>query len=209
MSCIVWQNLWSLCNTFLHLSTAITPFVALSADKSVVQWACQFIFSSKHLNCTVSTLFFQRDDVFYLLCTRAWRVLLLRNTQSQLWHLGWYISTNVSLVAQCDQLGALGVSAGRRCRVVGDIVSVQLSLPVPYQSAAVHSRRPRGVWTQMTCVWFLVGFWPHRLHAGCWTGVCAPAVPMCTVKRLDRHSSSPNSSSHSVHPPCPRFLVIL
>jgi len=78
--------MWSLCNIFLHFSTAITPFVA-----HVVQWACQFIVSSKHLNCTILTLFFQRDDIFYLLCTCAWRVLLLRNTQRQLWHLGWYI----------------------------------------------------------------------------------------------------------------------
>jgi len=83
--------MWSLCNIFLYLSAAITPFVALSADQSVVQWACQFIVSSKHLNCTMSSLFFQRDDVFYLLCTRAWRVLLLSNTQRQLWHLGWYM----------------------------------------------------------------------------------------------------------------------
>jgi len=72
--------MWSLCNIFLHLSAAITPFVALSADQSVLQWACQFIVSSKHFNCTISTLFFQRDDVWYLLCTRAWMVLLLRNT---------------------------------------------------------------------------------------------------------------------------------
>jgi len=87
--------MWSLCNIFLHLSTAITPFVALSADKSVVQCVCQFIVSSKHLNCTISPLFFQRDDVFYLLCTRAWRMLLLRNTQRDLWHLGWYICLSV------------------------------------------------------------------------------------------------------------------
>jgi len=87
--------MWSLCNIFLHLSTACTPFVALSADKSVVQWTCQFIVSWKHLNCTISTLFFHRDDVFYLLWTRAWRVLLLRNTQRQLWHLGWYICLSV------------------------------------------------------------------------------------------------------------------
>jgi len=85
----------SLCNIFLHLSAAITPFVALSVDQSVVQWICQFIVSSKHLNCTISTLFFQRDDVFYLLCRRAWRVLLLRNTQRHLWHLGWYICLSV------------------------------------------------------------------------------------------------------------------
>jgi len=39
--------MWSLCNIFLHLSTAITPFVAL-----VVQWTCQFIVSSKNLNCS-------------------------------------------------------------------------------------------------------------------------------------------------------------
>jgi len=82
--------MWSLFNIFLHLSAAITPFVAL-----VVQWAYQFIASSKHLNCMISTLFVQRDDVFYPLCTRAWRVLLLRNTQWQLWHLGWYICLSV------------------------------------------------------------------------------------------------------------------
>jgi len=57
---------------------------------------------------------------------------------------------NVSL--QCDLLGALGVSAGRRRRVVGDVVSVLLSLPVPCQGAVVQSRRPRGSWTQMACV---------------------------------------------------------
>jgi len=39
--------MWSLCNIFLHLSTAITPFVAL-----VVQWTCQFIVSSIFLNCS-------------------------------------------------------------------------------------------------------------------------------------------------------------
>jgi len=87
--------MWSLCNIFLHLSAAIMPFVALWADQSVVQWACPFIVSSKHFNCTISTLFFQRDDVFYLLCTRAWMVLLLRNTQRRLWHLGWYICLSV------------------------------------------------------------------------------------------------------------------
>ena len=59
---------------------------------------------------------------------------------------------NVSL--RYDLLGALGVSAGRRRRVVGDVVSVpcDLSLPVPCQSAAVQSRCPRGAWTQMACV---------------------------------------------------------
>jgi len=65
MKCLT-TDMRSLCNIFLHLSVAITPFVAL-----VVQWAYQFIVSSKHLNCTISTLFFQRDDVFYPLCTRA------------------------------------------------------------------------------------------------------------------------------------------
>jgi len=39
--------MWSLCIIFLHLSTTITPSVAL-----IVQWACQFIVSSKHLNCS-------------------------------------------------------------------------------------------------------------------------------------------------------------
>jgi len=50
----------SLCNIFLYLFAAITPFVALSVDRSVVQW-----------------------------------MLLLRNTQRQLWHLGWYICLSV------------------------------------------------------------------------------------------------------------------
>jgi len=44
--------MWSLCNIFLHLCASITPFVAL-----VVQCAYQFIVSSTHLNCTISTLF--------------------------------------------------------------------------------------------------------------------------------------------------------
>jgi len=87
--------MWSLCNIFLHLPASITPFVALSADHSVVQRACQFIVSSKHFNCTISTPFFQQDDVFYLLCTRASMVLLLRNTQRRLWHLEWYICLSV------------------------------------------------------------------------------------------------------------------
>jgi len=90
--------MWSLCNIFLHLPASITPFVALSADQSVVQWACQFIVSSRHFNCTISTPFLQRDDVFYLMCissTRASMVLLLRNTQRRLWHLGWYICLSV------------------------------------------------------------------------------------------------------------------
>ena len=90
----------SLCNIFLHLSAAITPFVALSVDQSVVQWTCKFIVSSKYLNCTISTLFFQRDDVLYLLCTRAWRVLLLRNTQRQLWHLSHCDTVNLDTVSE-------------------------------------------------------------------------------------------------------------
>ena len=81
--------MWSLCNIFLHLPAAITPFVTLSADQSIVQWACQLIVSSKYFNWTISTLFFQRDDVFYLLCTRAWMVLLLRNTHRRFWHIDW------------------------------------------------------------------------------------------------------------------------
>jgi len=62
---------------------SITPFVALSADQTVVYWAFQFIVSSKHFDCTTSTLrlFFKRDNVFYLLCTRPSMVSLLRNTQ--------------------------------------------------------------------------------------------------------------------------------
>jgi len=46
--------MWSLCNIFMHPPASITPFVALSADQSVVWWACQFIVSSKHssFNCT-------------------------------------------------------------------------------------------------------------------------------------------------------------
>jgi len=84
-----------LINIFLHLSAAITPFLALSADQAVVQWACQFFVYWKHLNCTISNLFFRWDDVFYLRCTRARMVLLLRNTQRQLWHLGWYICLSV------------------------------------------------------------------------------------------------------------------
>jgi len=42
-----------------------------------------------------STPFFQRDDVFYLLCTRASMVWPLRNIQRRLWHLGWYICLSV------------------------------------------------------------------------------------------------------------------
>jgi len=49
----------------------------------------------KHFSCTISTPFFQRDDVFYLLCTRASMVLLLRNTHRRLWHLEWYICLSV------------------------------------------------------------------------------------------------------------------
>jgi len=48
----------------------------------------------------------------------------------------------VWLLARCNLLGALGASAGRRRRVVGDVVIVHASLPVPCQSAAVQSRRP-------------------------------------------------------------------
>jgi len=59
---------------------------------------------------------------------------------------------NVSIVALRDLLCELGVSAGCRHRVVSDVVSVHLSLPVPCQSATVQSRRPRGAWTQMVCV---------------------------------------------------------
>jgi len=90
-------QMWSLCNIFLYLSAAITSSVVLSSDQSVVQWACQFIVSSKHLNRTISTLFFQRDDVYHLLCTRAWGVLLLCNTQRQLWHLGWHMCLSVCM----------------------------------------------------------------------------------------------------------------
>jgi len=82
--------IWSLCDIFMHPLTSITPFVALSADQPVVYWACQFIVFSKHFNCTTLTPFFQRGDIFYLLCTRASMVSLFRNTQRRLWHLGWY-----------------------------------------------------------------------------------------------------------------------
>ena len=87
--------MWSLCNIVLHIPASITPFVALSADQSVVYCTCQFIACSNHFNCTISTPFFQRNDVFYLLCTRTSMVLLLRNNQRQLWHLGWYICWSV------------------------------------------------------------------------------------------------------------------
>ena len=76
----------------------------------------------------------------------------------------------VSLLARCDLLGVLGASAGRRRRVVGDVVSVHASLPVPCQSAAVQSRRPcrlhvvGGAWAEMVCVGLFVGFGPHRLE---------------------------------------------
>ena len=69
----------------------------------------------------------------------------------------------VSLLACCDLLGALGASAGRRRRVVGDLVSVHVSLPVPCQSAVVPRRRPcrlhvvGSAWADMVCVGFLVG----------------------------------------------------
>mmetsp|Transcript_45810 Transcript_45810/g.67161 ORF Transcript_45810/g.67161 Transcript_45810/m.67161 type:complete len:207 (-) Transcript_45810:125-745(-) len=69
----------------------------------------------------------------------------------------------VSLVALCDLLGALGASAGRRRRVVGDVVSVHSSPAVPCQ-AAVQSMRPFGAWAEVACVRFLVGFGPHRLE---------------------------------------------
>jgi len=59
---------------------------------------------------------------------------------------------NVSLVVQGDLLCALGVSAGCRCRVVSDVVSLHLSLSVPCQSAAVHSRRPHGAWTSLCLI---------------------------------------------------------
>jgi len=69
----------------------------------------------------------------------------------------------VSLVALCDLLGALGASAGRRRRVVGDVVSVHSSPAVPCQ-AAVQSMRPFGAWAEVACVRFLVGFGPHLLQ---------------------------------------------
>jgi len=127
--------MWSLCNIFLHLPAAITPFVALSADQSVVQWACQFIVSSKHFNCTISTLFFQRDDVFYLLCTRAWMVLLLRKTQRRLWHLGWYICVSVcvyvvngittSWLAKCNGFVSGKIWAIARLGATSDVREVE------------------------------------------------------------------------------------
>ena len=75
--------MWSLGNIFINTPPSITPFVALSADQSVVYWKFQFIVSSQHFDCTTSTLrlFFKRDNVFYLLCTRPSMVSLLRNTQ--------------------------------------------------------------------------------------------------------------------------------
>jgi len=137
--------MWSLCNIFLHLSTTITPFVALSADKSVVQWVCQFIVSSKHLNCTILPLFFQRDDVFYLLCTRAWRVLLLHDTQRELWHLGWYICLSV-----CVHV-VNGITTP--CLEGRHIVHVSMS---PYSSVVAH-----------TCACILWAFGkPHGLLVG-------------------------------------------
>jgi len=89
--------MWSLCNIVLHIPASITPFVALSADQSLVWWAYQFLVSSKHFNCAISTPFFQQDDVssFYLLCTRASIVLLLCNNQRQLCHLEWYTCLSV------------------------------------------------------------------------------------------------------------------
>jgi len=69
----------------------------------------------------------------------------------------------VSLLARYDKLGALGASAGRRRRVVGDLVSVHMLLPVPCQSAVVLRRRPcrlhvvGSAWADMVCVGFLVG----------------------------------------------------
>ena len=48
----------------------------------------------------------------------------------------------VPLLARCDLLCALGASAGRQRGVVGDVVSVHVSLPVICKSAAVQSRRP-------------------------------------------------------------------
>ena len=63
--------MWSLCNVFIQPLQTHTPFVALAADQSVVQWAFQFIVCSKHS---------YRDTVFYLLCTRVSMVALLRNT---------------------------------------------------------------------------------------------------------------------------------
>jgi len=68
----------------------------------------------------------------------------------------------VSLLAYCDLLGVVGAIAGRRRRVVGDVVSVYASLSVPCQSTAILSRRPwrlqnaGGAWAEMVCVGFLV-----------------------------------------------------
>jgi len=47
--------MWSLCNIVLHILASITPFVALSADQSLVWWAYQFLVSSKHFNCAILT----------------------------------------------------------------------------------------------------------------------------------------------------------
>jgi len=106
--------IWSLCNIFMHPPASITPFVELSVDQSVVEWPGQFIVSSKHFNCTTSTPFFHRDDVFYLLYTRASMVSLLRNTQRRLWHLGWYICLSVSVyVAQW--IGSLLLVSQKNC----------------------------------------------------------------------------------------------
>ena len=87
--------IWFLCNIFMHPPASITPFVELSVDQSVVYWPGQFIVSSKHFNCTTSTPFFHRDDVFYLLYTRASMVSLLRNTQRRLWQLGCFVCLSV------------------------------------------------------------------------------------------------------------------
>jgi len=68
----------------------------------------------------------------------------------------------VSLVASCDLLGALGASAGCWRRVVSDVVSVHLSLPVPCQSAAVQRRRPCSAWANGLCPIF-GGIWAPPL----------------------------------------------
>jgi len=58
MTCTLEQHICDPYVTYSYLLQTHTPFVALAADQSVVQWAFQFIVSSKHSNCTTEILVF-------------------------------------------------------------------------------------------------------------------------------------------------------
>jgi len=166
--------IWSLCNMFLHLPAGITPIVALSADQSVVQWACQFIVSSKHFNCTISNLFFQRDDIFYLLpvysCLKG--VALAQHSEATLTPRVIHMFESVCVRGEWDRYS---LSRGQtHCPCLNTAVW----LPTRVPAYCGHLDYPTASW------WVGCHLLPRSLHSRCpltlpWTHGQSIAWEMC------------------------------